>query len=128
MTSQTNERSVVSEEPAESTRNYRPLADVLESVDQFMLRIEMPGVNHEGIQVDFEDGLLTIHGPAAKRGPEVGRELLREYGYGDYHRSFRLSEKIDAGRISAGYRNGVLELCLPKSEASMPRRIAVTQR
>ncbi|MGE3166699.1 MAG: Hsp20/alpha crystallin family protein [Planctomycetota bacterium] len=127
MDTQTRDRSVVTEEPAES-RSYRPNADVLESVDRFMLCIEMPGADRSGIQVDFEDGLLTIHGPVPKRTPENGRALLEEYGYGDYHRSFRLSEKIDANRISAEYDNGVLVLSLPKSEASMPRRIEVMQR
>jgi HSP20 family protein len=51
--------------------------------------------------------------------------LLREYGIGDYRRTFRVSEQIDASRISAQYRHGVLTLRLPKAERARPRKIKV---
>ena len=65
--------------------------------------------------------------PRWRRGKATARRcLLREYGVGDYYRSFQVSEAIDAGKISAEYADGVLTLHLPKAEAVKPRKIAVS--
>jgi HSP20 family molecular chaperone IbpA len=85
----------------------------------------MPGVPEDSIDINFQDGMLTIHGKASPRQPEETTFLLTEYGIGDFHRTFRVSEKVDASKISAEYRDGVLILHLPKAESHKPRKIAV---
>jgi len=84
----------------------------------------MPGVTGDSIAIDFEEGVLTIQGKVAPRKVE-GVGLLQEYGVGDFYRTFRVSEQIDASRIRAEYADGVLTVHLPKVEAANPRKIEV---
>jgi len=85
----------------------------------------VPGTTVENIGVDFEDGALTIHAKVEPRQEENTEFLVREYGVGDYYRTFRVSEAIDSAKISAEYADGVLTLHLPKAEATKPRKIEV---
>jgi len=118
-----------SEQPAsaEQTRCgqcYRPNVDILEKPDELVVVADVPGASGDAIDVDFEDGTLTIR--ASVPVPNDGRQyLLQEYGIGDFYRTFRVSEAIDASRISARCANGVLTLHLPKAETAKPRKIAV---
>ncbi len=117
------------ERPADSeqTRSgqfFRPDVDILELPDELIVRADLPGARSEEIEINFEDGALTIFGKIADRRPS-GTVSLREYAVGDYRRTFRVSEQIDASRISAQYRDGVLSLHLPKAERARPRKIQV---
>jgi HSP20 family protein len=113
---------------AERTRSgccYRPNVDILEERDELLVVADVPGAARDSIDVKFEDGMLELYAAVPAR-PDDGRTcLLREYGVGDYYRSFQVSEAIDAGKISAEYADGVLTLHLPKAEALKPRKIAV---
>lgn len=112
-------------ERTRSGRFYRPNVDILEKPDELLLFADMPGAKSEEIDIRFEDGELTIHGPAVVRQSAEESYLLAEYGVGDFYRTFRVSEQIDAAKIQAEYREGVLCLHLPKVEAAKPRKIAV---
>ncbi len=103
---------------------YRPNVDILEEKDELRLLADMPGVTGDSIAIDFEEGVLTIQGKVAPRKVE-GVGLLQEYGVGDFYRTFRVSEQIDASRIRAEYADGVLTVHLPKVEAAKPRKIEV---
>lgn len=103
---------------------YQPNVDILEKQDELLVVADLPGVKGSEIDIRFEDGELTIHGPAAMRQEGV-RYLLQEYGVGDFYRTFRVSERIDASKISAEHKDGVLLLHLPKVEAAKPRKIKV---
>jgi len=105
---------------------YRPHVDILEKPDELLLVADMPGVSRDSIQIDFEDGVLKLEGKVAPRLPDGKNFLLVEYGIGDFYRTFRVSEQVDASRISAEYGNGVLTVHLPKVEAAKPRTIQVT--
>lgn len=104
---------------------YCPDVDIVENAEELTVFADMPGVHSEDIDVRFENGTLTIHGAVCARQPEETRFLCREYGVGDFQRTFQVSETIDAARIAAEYRDGVLTLHLPKVEAAKPRKIAV---
>lgn len=104
---------------------FRPQVDIVETGEELVLVADLPGVKNDAIDIDFEDGLLTIHGRAESRYPENARFLLSEYATGDYHRTFRIGEQIDASRIRAEAAGGVLTVHLPKAEAVKPRKIAV---
>ena len=114
---------------AERTRGgpvFTPNVDILEGRDELVLLADVPGAGPDDIDVQYEQGELSIHARVKPREPVVeDRCLLREYGVGEYHRSFQLGETIDNGNIHAEVNNGVLTVHLPKAEAAKPRRIAV---
>jgi HSP20 family protein len=112
----------------ESTRTaatYRPLVDIVELKDELLLRIDLPGVKPDGVDIEFEDGTLTIQGRVAPRYDENFKFLAAEYGVGDFYRTFRVSEQIDPAKIHAEHAHGVLTVHLPKTEAVKPRKIEV---
>lgn len=119
------EQARTASERTRSGRTYRPNVDILESRDELLVLADMPGAASSEIDIQFEDGELHIHAPAAARQGEGTNYLLQEYGVGDFYRSFRVSESIDAAKIHAEYKNGVLMLHLPKVEAAKPRKIKV---
>jgi HSP20 family protein len=112
-------------EPARAGRVYRPNVDILERERELLVRADMPGATADAIDILYENGLLTLHGKVEPRTTEGQRALLLEYRVGDFQRSFRLGETIDASAISAEYVGGVLTVRLPKAEASVPRKIEV---
>lgn len=116
------------EQEAERTRVgqwFRPPVDIIEKNDELLLVADLPGATSESIDIDFEDGVLTIEGAVPARYHEQMNFLLAEYGVGNFHRSFRVSEQIDGGRINAECTGGVLTVHLPKAEAAKPRKIQV---
>jgi HSP20 family molecular chaperone IbpA len=113
---------------AERTRGgnvYRPHVDILEDRDELTLLADLPGARNGDIDIHFEDGVLTIQGKVEPRYAENAAFLLCEYGIGDFHRTFRVSEQVDANRIHAEFADGVLIVHLPKAEAAKPRKIEV---
>lgn len=123
-----NMKPAAAPEEAEHTRNgvcYRPNVDIVERTDELTVLADVPGTRSSDVDVKFEEGMLSIFARVQPRRDETTRLLVEEYGVGDYYRTFRISEAIDASKISAEYADGVLTLHLPKAEASKPRKIAV---
>jgi HSP20 family protein len=119
------------EDQTEYTRTgpvYRPNVDILELPDELLVHADVPGLCGDEIDINFEDGTLAIHGRVKSRQADGTDFLLREYGVGDFYRTFRVSEEIDPSKITAECRDGVLVLRLPKSEAVKPRKIQVQTR
>ena len=119
---------VRSPENTRSGQFYRPNVDIVESTDELIVYADMPGAKGDDIDINFEDGSLVIHGRVQNRQSDETSFLLEEYGTGHYYRTFKVSEQIDASRISAEYHDGVLVLHLPKVEAVKPRKITVQGR
>jgi HSP20 family protein len=107
-------------------RTYIPQVDIVENKEELLLIADVPGAQADGIDVDYERGRLTIQAKVDPRQPEDRTQyLMREYGVGDFCRSFDVGEGIDAGKIHAEVAGGVLTLHLPKAQELMPRKIAV---
>ncbi len=111
-------------EQTRSGRVYRPHVDILEDQD-LVLVADMPGARSDSIDINFEDGILTVHGRVEPRHAPDTHFLLQEYGVGDFYRTFRVSEQVDASKIRAEFRDGVLTVYLPKAEEAKPRKITV---
>lgn len=105
--------------------HYRPNVDIFEQADEIVILADLPGASPDSIEVDYEDGELSIKAPVETRQDADTQFLVREYGTGDYRRKFRISEVVDAERINATYTNGVLTVRLPKVQAAKPRRVAI---
>lgn len=116
-------------ERARSGWTFVPCVDIVEKQDELLLIADLPGAQPDAIDINYERGVLTIDAPVAPRQNEREvNHLLREYGVGDFHRSFQIGEGVDANRISAEFDNGVLHLHLPKAESFKPRKIQVQAR
>jgi HSP20 family protein len=116
-----------SEARAEATRGgvfFTPRVDIVETDAELTLFAEVPGVAPEDVDLHYEKGELVLHG-RVKPGPTRQRMLLQEYEQGDFYRAFTINESIDAGRISAECKNGLLTVHLPKVESVRPRQITV---
>jgi HSP20 family protein len=116
-----------SEARAEATRGgvfFTPRVDIVETEGELTLFAEVPGVRPEGVDLRYEKGELVLHGRVQPR--REGHQLLsQEYEEGDFYRAFNISESIDASRISAECKNGLLTVHLPKVESVRPRKISV---
>ncbi len=119
--------AVVSEgqERTRQRRVYIPSVDILEGRDDTTVIADMPGIDDTCVEVTVENNILEIYGKVDADIPQDMRLAVSEYGIGDYHRRFSLSDEIDKERIQATVKNGVLKLILPKAEKAKTRKIMV---
>ncbi len=113
--------------PAEATRGgvyYTPRVDIYETVDELLFCCDLPGVKPADVELRFENGELSLHGKVYSR-PQPAGYLMEEYGIGDFYRSFSINTEVNADKITAEYKYGVLTIHLPKAEKVKPKRIAV---
>jgi HSP20 family molecular chaperone IbpA len=115
----------VSREGTRSGHFFRPNVDIIELEDKLLLKADVPGATADSVSVDYDKGVLTLHASVGHRQPEGMLRLAQEYAVADFRREFSISEEIDSEGISADYKNGVLSVHLPKSEALKPRQIEV---
>ena len=102
-----------------------PVASVIEGGDVYMLNVEMPGVNKEGLEISVENNELTIIGRRSL--PQIEGTLIhRESRPENFRRVFELDPSINMSKISARIDQGVLTLTLPKAEQVKPRKITVS--
>lgn len=108
-------------------RDLIPAVDVSENDDHFTVHAEIPGVKKEDINVTYENGVLTVSAETKSESQEKqGERVIRqERRYGKYMRSLRLGADIDESKIKAAYKDGVVEITLPKAEEVKPKRISV---
>ena len=112
---------------AERMRNgttYTPRFDIYETDQELVLVGDLPGVSPDDLEVRFENRELSIYGKVTDRHQNADM-LYAEYGIGDFYRSFVVDKTIDAEKISAEMKDGVLTLHLPKVAEVQPRKIPV---
>ena len=113
---------------AGSDAPWMPAVDISEVPAEYLLKAELPGVKKEDVQVKVENGVLTVSGERKSEVDGEGEQFHRvERTYGSYSRSFSLPDNVQADRIAADYKDGVLIVHLPKTELKQPgaRRITV---
>ena len=109
--------------------HWVPAVDIYETPERVILVADLPGVEEDDIQVRIENNTLVLSGERRMK-KDVNQENYHrvERGHGTFHRSFTLPTTIDHDAIRAEHRDGVLEVSLPKSEGSKPRKIQIQVR
>lgn len=103
-----------------------PTVDVVEEKDRVLVKADLPGMKEEDIHVEVEDGELTLRGERKKETETKEGKVHRiERTYGAFLRSFTLPANVDRAKVAASYKNGVLEVTLPKREGAKPQEIKV---
>jgi len=109
-----------------ATCNWKPPVDIYEIADAFVLKAEVPGVARENVHVELKDNILTIKGERpAEAGVEEEQYYRKERCFGTFQRSFSLREMIKPESIKARFKEGVLEIEIPKAEREKPKQIKV---
>ena len=104
----------------------RPAMDVIESADGYTVRVDLPGFAPNDVNVEVEDGILTIQSQVAEDDAQEGvRYHYRERRFGSIQRKLRLPDTVDADGIEAAFENGVLTLSLPLLPEIQPKKIKV---
>ncbi len=108
---------------------WSPAIDISEREDQYVLRVELPGLTSEDIHVSMEDQELAIKGEkAAPRENGKENHIYRERSYGAFERHVHLNNDVETDNIDASYENGVLKISLPKTKESLRKEIPVSFR
>lgn len=103
---------------------FTPRVDIMETDEELTLFADLPGAKQGNVDIRYEKGELHLQASCPIR-QEATNYMLNEYGVGDFYRSFTISQDIDASRIAAELKNGVLTVHLPKTEAVKPKKIQV---
>ena len=105
---------------------WSPAVDIYETTDSLVLKAELPGLTKENIDIQIRDNMLTLKGER-RHEKEVKEEhyLRAERIYGTFQRVFTLPTGIQADKIRASFKDGVLEVTIPKAEAAKPKQIKV---
>lgn len=114
---------------ARFTRGWTPAVDIYETeAHEVVLKAELPEMKRDDISITFENQVLTIRGER-KHDESIRRDRYQRFerAYGAFSRSFTIPSTIDASRISATYKDGVLTVRLPQREETKPKQIEVTE-
>ena len=107
-----------------SLSRWNPAVNVYQDKDQFIVVAELPGVKKEEIEISLHDDTLTISGERKREGSSE-QVLLTERFYGKYQRSLTLPTAVDPDKVKASYRDGLLQVVLPKAEEAKSKQIEV---
>jgi len=109
-----------------TSRPWVPPVDIFETENEWVLKADLPDVKMENIDIQIENGTLTLKGERKFQGEDNGKGYHRvERSYGTFARYFTLPDTVDSEKVRADYANGVLTVTLPKKEVAKPRTIKV---
>jgi len=111
---------------AGATRRWVPALDIVENDDDYVIKADLPGLGEDDVRVEVQDNVLTIAGERKDEHAESRQGFHRlERSHGSFVRALTLPKGIDAKAVSASFERGVLEITVPKPEASRPQAIEI---
>ena len=106
--------------------DWAPAVDIQETEKEYLIKAELPEVKKDDIKVDVLDGVLTIQGERTQEKEEKGKRFHKvERAYGKFVRQFALPNEVDAAKVLAEFKDGVLNVHLPKTAAAKPTTVEV---
>ena len=105
---------------------WSPALDLYQNSDTVVTVVEVPGMRKEDIDISLRDGMLTIAGERQSSSGEGENAERTERFSGKFRRSITLPTRVDAGKVSATYKDGILTVTLPKAEEAKPKKVEVT--
>lgn len=115
-----------SEEAERSTTMWSPRMDLVETDDAYELHMDLPGLDSDNVSIDVENHRLVVHGQRQEETREEETNYLRvERNFGRFYRSLTLPDAAAPERAEATFRDGVLTIHVPKSEAKKPKKISI---
>ncbi len=108
-----------------SGRGVFPPVNVFADKDGYVVKLEVPGVAPDDVNIEAEGRTLTVSGKREVQPPREGSFHRRERGTGEFSRSFQLPADVDVTRADAGYKHGILTVRIPKKEEAKPRQITI---
>jgi len=113
----------------EKARNWFPSIEIRDNDNQFVLKAEMPGLKPEDISVEVNENYVVISGESKETKKEESENLCHsEFRYGSFYRRIALPASVQSETTKAEYKNGILELRLPKKVTTQTKRIAITTK
>lgn len=104
---------------------WTPALDLYQTNDNVIALVELPGMRKEDIEISLHDGMLTISGERKTETQEGGKAERSERYVGKFRRSITLPTRVDANKVNATYKDGILTITLPKAEEAKPKQIQV---
>jgi HSP20 family protein len=109
-----------------SFSGWSPAVDLQETDNEYLIKADLPDVKKEDVKVELLDGAVTIEGERQQEKEEKGKKFHKiEREYGKFLRRFSLPTEVDASKVQAEFKNGVLNVHLPKSATAKPKAIDV---
>lgn len=109
-----------------SSRRWIPAMDLVENETSLVLRADLPGLSEGDVDIEVKDNVLTISGERRSESEEKGEGFHRvERAFGRFSRALSLPEGVDAEKIAASFKDGVLEVTVPKPEETKPTRVQI---
>jgi len=105
---------------------WMPLTDIIEDKDNYVLKLDLPGISKNDVKISYSDGQLMISGERKQEKESKDSKYHRvERSYGKYYRSFTLPQKIQEDKIDAEFKDGQLTITVPKSEEAKPKELDI---
>lgn len=119
-------RTRADDEEGLTASTWVPAVDIFETADSIVMRAELPGVSRENIDIQVRDNTLTLKGERKFERDVKDENCLRiERSYGAFQRAFNLPTVIQQDKIKAVFRDGVLEVTMPKAEEAKPKQVKI---
>lgn len=105
---------------------WTPSTDMSEDENEYIIKMDIPGMTKDDIEVNFEDNRIIIRGERSEEEEEEKKDYIRKERYdGSFYRSFTIPKTVEEDQIKAKFEEGVLKINLPKAEVSKPKEVKV---